>query len=194
MSATDATHAEHAAGEHEHHDHHVCDAKTFAGILVALLFLTFVTVWVSRFDFGSANMLIAMLVAGVKACLVMGVFMHLIWDTAVNKLFFLCSFLFLGLLFLFSFADLTGRVPTPDQARFFLETRGQTLEEALATADAGRPREAVDVLSMSAPEAETSATEDTMPSRRRSVCAARPSISLKRLRATHLRTSSLTAP
>ena len=109
MSATDATHAEHAAGEHESHDHHVCDAKTFAGILVALLFLTFVTVWVSRFDFGSANMLIAMLVAGVKACLVMGVFMHLIWDTAVNKLFFLCSFLFLGLLFLFSFADLTGR-------------------------------------------------------------------------------------
>jgi len=106
MSTTDTTHAEHAAGDH---DHHVCDTKTFVVILLALLFLTFVTVAVSRFDFGGANMLIAMAVAGVKAALVMGVFMHLIWDTAVNKLFFLCSFLFLGLLFLFTFADLTGR-------------------------------------------------------------------------------------
>lgn len=106
MTSTDAT--QHA-GEHEHADHHICDTKTFVGILLALLFFTFITVLVSRFDFGSANMLIAMVVAGIKACLVIGVFMHMLWDTAINKLFFLCSFLFLGLLFLFAFADLSGR-------------------------------------------------------------------------------------
>ena len=115
MTSTDATHAGdlaadgHAADDHAHGDHHVCDTKTFLAILIALLFLTFVTVAVSFFDFGSANMLIAMLVASVKATLVMAVFMHLMWDTAINKLFFLCSFLFLGLLFLFIFADLIGR-------------------------------------------------------------------------------------
>ena len=79
------------------------------GILAALLFLTFITVAVSRFDFGGANMLIAMVVAAIKASLVIAVFMHMLWDTAINKLFFMCSFLFLGLLFLFLFADLVAR-------------------------------------------------------------------------------------
>ena len=110
MTSTDATqHAGHAADDHGHKDHHVCDTKTFVGILLVLLFLTFITVLVSRFDFGGANMLIAMVVAAVKASLVIAVFMHMLWDTAINKLFFLCSFLFLGLLFLFIFADLVGR-------------------------------------------------------------------------------------
>ncbi len=106
MTSTDA-HAD--ASEHGHADHHICDPKIFMGILAALLFLTFTTVVVSRFDFGGANMLIAMVVAGVKASLVIGVFMHMLWDTATNKLFFMCSFLFLGLLFLFLFADLVAR-------------------------------------------------------------------------------------
>lgn len=102
-----------AAHDEEHipesKKHHVCGTNTFLGILVALLFLTTITVWVSRFDFGGANMLIAMLIAGLKACLVMGVFMHLIWDTAINRLFFASSFLFLSLLFIFTFADLLAR-------------------------------------------------------------------------------------
>ena len=54
-------------------------------------------------------MWIAMAVASVKAALVMAVFMHLIWDTTINKIFFISSFLFLGLLFLFAFADLFAR-------------------------------------------------------------------------------------
>jgi cytochrome c oxidase subunit 4 len=91
------------------HKPHVCSAQTFGGILLALFFLTFITVLVAQFDFGGANMWIAMAVASVKASLVISVFMHLLWDTTVNKIMFLSSFLFLGLLFLFAFADLLAR-------------------------------------------------------------------------------------
>ncbi len=77
----------------------------FLNVLVALLILTIITVAISRFDFGSGNMIMAMAVAALKASLVMAVFMHLRWDTPINNIFFLSSFVILSLLFLFSFAD-----------------------------------------------------------------------------------------
>ena len=87
------------------HHTHVCSAFLFTGVFVALLFLTFVTVFIAQFDFGGANMLIAMGVAAVKASLVLSVFMHLKWDTAINNIAFLGSLIFLSLLFLFTLAD-----------------------------------------------------------------------------------------
>jgi cytochrome c oxidase subunit IV len=50
-------------------------------------------------------MLIAMAIASVKASLVIAFFMHVKWDTAINKIVFLSSFLFLSLLFIFTLAD-----------------------------------------------------------------------------------------
>jgi cytochrome c oxidase subunit 4 len=96
------------AGHGDHHAH-VSSTGLFLGILLTLLALTWVTVWVSDHDFGGANMLVAMAIASVKAALVMAVFMHLLWDTPTNRLFFLCSLLFLSLLFVFIFADLESR-------------------------------------------------------------------------------------
>lgn len=99
----------HAHGELQMGHHHVSSSQMFANVLIALLILTAITVVTSRFDFGSANMLIAMLIASVKASLVMAFFMHLKWDTAINKIVFLSSFLFLSLLFLFTLTDLATR-------------------------------------------------------------------------------------
>ena len=67
------------------------------------------TVGVAQFHFGSANLLIAMAIASVKAGCVMAIFMHLRWDTAINNIAFLGSLLFLGLLFLFTMADFATR-------------------------------------------------------------------------------------
>ena len=89
--------------------HHVSSSAMFFSVLLALLFLTFITVAVAQFDFGSANMLIAMGIASVKASLVIAFFMHVKWDTAINKIVFLSSFLFLSLLFVFTLADLLTR-------------------------------------------------------------------------------------
>ncbi len=89
--------------------HHVSSTLQFTGVLGALLFLTFITVAVAQFDFGGANMLIAMAIASVKAALVILFFMHVKYDTAVNKIMFLSSFLFLSLLFIFTLADQATR-------------------------------------------------------------------------------------
>jgi cytochrome c oxidase subunit IV len=99
----------HDHGELQMGHHHVSSSAMFFGVLMTLLVLTIVTVAASRFDFGSANMLIAMAIASVKASLVIAIFMHVKWDTAINKIVFLSSFLFLSLLFIFTLADLATR-------------------------------------------------------------------------------------
>lgn len=94
------------------HVAHVSSVKTLVAVLGSLLFLTVITVAVGQFDFGSANLLVAMLIALVKMSLVMTWFMHLRHDTAVNTLFILGSFVFLSLLFLFTLSDRTTRGDT----------------------------------------------------------------------------------
>jgi cytochrome c oxidase subunit IV len=111
------SHGGHAAHGHDAHGHgalqmghhHVSSTAMFTVVLMVLLFLTIVTVAVSRVDFGSANMLIAMGIASIKASLVIALFMHVKWDTAINKIVFLSSFLFLSLLFIFTLADQATR-------------------------------------------------------------------------------------
>jgi cytochrome c oxidase subunit 4 len=113
----DSAHRDHAAAGHADHGHgalqmghhHVSSAAMFFNVLAILLVLTVVTVAVSRFDFGGANMLIAMAIASVKASLVILFFMHVKWDTAINKIVFLSSFLFLSLLFIFTLSDAATR-------------------------------------------------------------------------------------
>ncbi len=106
MSAHDHAHGHDA---HSYGPHHVTSTKTFVNVLLALLFLTIITVAASRVDFGAANLLIAMLIASVKASLVIAIFMHVKWDTAINKLVFLGSFLFLSLLLIFTLTDQATR-------------------------------------------------------------------------------------
>jgi cytochrome c oxidase subunit 4 len=106
MSAHDHAHGHDA---HGYGPHHVTSTKTFVTVLLALLFLTIITVAASRVDFGSANLLIAMLIASVKAALVIAIFMHVKWDTAINKIVFLSSFLFLSLLLIFTLSDQATR-------------------------------------------------------------------------------------
>lgn len=98
-----------AADVHGSGHHHVTPARTFLNVLIALLILTVVTVAASRVDFGAANLFIAMLIASVKAALVIAIFMHVKWDTAINRTVFLSSFLFLSLLFIFTLADQATR-------------------------------------------------------------------------------------
>jgi len=109
------THDDHGHGHGADHGelqmghHHVSSTAMFTSVLLVLLVLTIVTVGVSRLDFGGANMLIAMAIASVKASLVILFFMHVKWDTAINKIVFLSSFLFLSLLFIFTLADFGTR-------------------------------------------------------------------------------------
>jgi len=102
---------------HAHHGHaddgrvhaHIASAQFYWGIFGALVVLTLVTVKVSYYDFGSANIIIALLVATMKASLVAMFFMHLRHDSLFNTLAFLAAFLFLGIFILLTYDDIGKR-------------------------------------------------------------------------------------
>ncbi len=113
--STEHAHA-HAGHDHEHDEHddgavhvHIGSNQSYVGIFLALIFLTFMTVKVSYYDFGSANIIIAMLIATMKATLVAAFFMHLRYDKLFNTLAFLGSFLFLAIFILLTYDDLGNR-------------------------------------------------------------------------------------
>jgi cytochrome c oxidase subunit 4 len=97
-----AAHPAQAHGGHGHADHfaHVLPMSLLVGVLVALIVLTVLTVGVTAVDLGSqGNFIVAMIIATIKAVLVMGIFMHMAWDSKFNVVAFASSFLFV-LLFL----------------------------------------------------------------------------------------------
>jgi cytochrome c oxidase subunit 4 len=83
--------------------------KIYTANLFALLFLTIITVAAASFNFGSANVVIALAIASVKAILVGLFFMHLIWDKPVNTIVIVAGFLFLGIFLMFDFLDVGTR-------------------------------------------------------------------------------------
>ena len=99
------SHAAHGAGDdHGHgahgagHDHglaHTTPVSLLFAILGALLVLTVATVAVTAIDLGAqGNLIVAMIIATIKAALVCTFFMHLLWDKKFNLVLFLCSVLF----------------------------------------------------------------------------------------------------
>jgi cytochrome c oxidase subunit 4 len=88
---------------------HIAPTRFYWGIFGALVCLTIATVKVSYYDFGSANILIALLIATMKASLVAAFFMHLRYDKLFNTVAFLAAFLFLGIFILLTNDDVLVR-------------------------------------------------------------------------------------
>ena len=93
--------------EHSHEEHG--GPGVMLATLLALLFLTIVTVGASYIDFGSGNVVIALFIATVKATLVALFFMHLRWDKPINAVIAVAGFLFLGIFLMFDFIDFGTR-------------------------------------------------------------------------------------
>jgi len=93
-----------------HTEAHHGGPKVYTANLFALLFLTIITVAAASFNFGSANVVIALAIASVKAILVGLFFMHLLWDKPVNAIILVAAFLFLGIFLMFDFIDVGSRV------------------------------------------------------------------------------------
>jgi len=83
-----------------HEGHHVTPMRTLVVVLIALMILTGLTVGASRIDLGETiNLLLALLIASVKAALVIAVFMHLLYEKPIlSIILFFC--LATGALFL----------------------------------------------------------------------------------------------
>ena len=98
--------ASRAAEAHDHGLAHVTPVKLLVGVFGALTILTVMTVVVTSVDLGSqGNFVIAMIVATVKAGLVMAFFMHLVWDKKFNLTVFLSAFLFVVLFLSLALTD-----------------------------------------------------------------------------------------
>lgn len=142
--------AQHDAGAHGHeHQHghddgaihaHVSPVIFLLGIFATLIFLTVVTVAVSYVDLGPANTFVALLVATTKAGLVAAFFMHLRYDHPFNAIIFVLSFVFLGILMVFSLEDINSRGAVDrENGTRYLERRGEIAPGGLQTPAAPAP-------------------------------------------------------
>ncbi len=68
-----------------------------AGVFVALLVLTVVTVAATRIDLGALNIWVALGIAALKGVLVAEVFMHLRWDRPFHRVALISAVVFVAL-------------------------------------------------------------------------------------------------
>ncbi|MFI4854409.1 MAG: cytochrome C oxidase subunit IV family protein [Phycisphaerales bacterium JB065] len=91
--------------EDDHHGHHVHVTPLLPMVLVfgALLCLTALTLWTAKAEYfyvsNSVNLVVALVIAGIKGLLVAGFFMHLVYDKAMNTVIVVAT-LFAVVLFL----------------------------------------------------------------------------------------------
>jgi cytochrome c oxidase subunit 4 len=105
--------------EHHHHDDqigHIVPVKFLMLICCILLVFTVITVWVSRYDFAEINIselniIVALLVATIKATLVGLYFMHLRWDRPIIGFIFVGSILLVVLFVGMALTDSTAYQP-----------------------------------------------------------------------------------
>jgi len=96
----------HGADDHDHGLAHTMPVWMLVAVLGALMVLTVLTVSVTRFDLGSeGNLVVAMVIATVKAGLVVTFFMHLYWDKKFHLVLFLTAVLFVILFLSMSLTD-----------------------------------------------------------------------------------------
>ena len=84
---------------------HPMPVSILLAVFVALTLLTILTVAQASFNFGSLDVLIVMVIATIKATLVICFFMHLAFDKPFNMIVFLSSFVFVGLFVIFTLSD-----------------------------------------------------------------------------------------
>ena len=90
---------------------HVMPLRIYIGVGLSLLCLTGVTVTAYYIDLGhpTRNLIVAILIATIKASLVALFFMHLWYDNKIYMLIFLGAILFLGIFIVFTMFDTMRR-------------------------------------------------------------------------------------
>jgi cytochrome c oxidase subunit 4 len=88
---------------------HVSSAFFYMAVFGALIALTIATVAQSYVDLGKLNLAVVILIASIKASLVVSFFMHLRWDNKFNALMFVSGIFFIGVFFAYTFNDTERR-------------------------------------------------------------------------------------
>ena len=96
---------------HDHTEEHHTGFRAYAAVCLALFVLTAVTVYVAKFDFGDFNIVVAMLIASIKAAIVALYFMHLKFEDKLTWIYALYPLFLLFLLIGFTIMETFTRVP-----------------------------------------------------------------------------------
>jgi cytochrome c oxidase subunit 4 len=89
--------------------HDVTPLSTYIFVFIALAAGTLLTWFASTIDLGWANTPIALVIATTKAVLVILFFMHVIHSSRLTWVVVIGSFIWLGVLFVLTFADYLTR-------------------------------------------------------------------------------------
>ena len=88
---------------------HVSSLVGSIGVFLALIALTLLTVGVSNIHLGKANLVVAIVIASMKASLVLLFFMHLRYDNRFHGMIVIVSVLFIGVFFAYTLNDTDRR-------------------------------------------------------------------------------------
>jgi cytochrome c oxidase subunit 4 len=95
--------------EHEHSEH-IVSPGTYLVIILTLLALTGITVFAAFVDLGRFNIVVALLIATIKATLVVLIFMHAKYAPERTKLVIIAGIFWLALLLFMTLSDYASRV------------------------------------------------------------------------------------
>ncbi|HPS62505.1 MAG TPA: cytochrome C oxidase subunit IV family protein [Bacteroidales bacterium] len=84
---------------------HITPYRMHAWVLIALLTLTFVTITVTWIDLSALTVAVALLIASVKAFIVLSYFMHLKFESTLFRAFVFIVLLLYVLVILFTLSD-----------------------------------------------------------------------------------------
>jgi cytochrome c oxidase subunit IV len=89
--------------------HHISSYKSHLLVLFALFVLTAISVAVTQLEMGPLNTLVAMIIAGGKATIVLTWFMHLKFDNKIYTIFTVFVFVIFLLVLYVTFFDYSYR-------------------------------------------------------------------------------------
>ena len=88
---------------------HIVSLKIYVAIFVALMLGTGITVWAAFQNFHQFNIVIALVIASIKATLVVLYFMHARYSPKRTQLVIVCSVFWLAILLALTLADYDTR-------------------------------------------------------------------------------------
>jgi len=84
---------------------HITDYRVYIWVLLGLLFLTLITITVTWVDLSAWTVLVAMLIASVKAGIVLTYFMHLKFESSLFRVLVIMVLTIYALVILLTFFD-----------------------------------------------------------------------------------------
>lgn len=97
--------SEHAAHGKHHGFAHPAPVWQLLAVFFALVGLTILTVYQATFDLGNMELVLSLIIATIKATLVILFFMHMLHDKPLNAIIFISSFVFVALFLGFTLMD-----------------------------------------------------------------------------------------